>query len=297
MLKRKVAFVHSVKLVIKLEVIDVEDAERKGTVSVGLKFSVHNFEEELVVDKTGKFVSSGIFNGFFVNGGVFNRFGADCRNGFKESDGGGVGKGFFRLSGKHYDTGKACVAGNRNVTFSLVAEKKSFFAFPKASVNKLAGKILVKKTFLRAFKAGNKRMVRLEIKVLFFKGVKGVLNAVSSVCTADEDKHAAESNVVADGFRHCLKNIAYVEHVCDIFGKACKGSFLSLFFLRENSGEGSAYHEIENGNDHYQYCASEDERSGIINTEFADKKIADGAKGFKENSGSQSGGHKDIVRG
>ena len=65
---------------------------------MGLKFSVHNFEEELVVNKTGKFVSSGIFNGFFVNGSIFNSFGADRRNGFKESDGVGIGKGFFRFS-------------------------------------------------------------------------------------------------------------------------------------------------------------------------------------------------------
>ena len=69
----------TVHLIVKLEIVDVDQAQGKGCVLILFKLPVQNLEEELQVDKTGQFILLCFGNCPFVDIGIVHRIGTDIR--------------------------------------------------------------------------------------------------------------------------------------------------------------------------------------------------------------------------
>ena len=76
-LKGQIPFPVSVKLIVKLEIIQVENNQRKGTVFILFKFFLKHLIKTLSIQKPGQIIRPGFRVSFLVQPGILNRDGSD----------------------------------------------------------------------------------------------------------------------------------------------------------------------------------------------------------------------------
>ncbi len=145
-LQCEVALHIAVKLVIELEIVDIEDHERKRTVTAAFELLVQFFVEEFAVQKPGEIVDAGFIVSFFIELRVFDGDGNDRVDRFQE---GYVVKGVIVvliLFGKAQDADQLLVADERYETFDVQIAQLPLLAFPHRFIRYGAGKFLEDET-------------------------------------------------------------------------------------------------------------------------------------------------------